>query len=246
MLFFHANQVNASNAPATPATQQSSESSSSKDSKKSFWDITTLITAKTLAIGNNAYAVYTAASVTALMTFYGGYQLWRKFIFDSQLRAMQEEFKREIARSTQDTNKHITNEIHTSETKQMQHTTDKTRELHQALIQHINTVEKNVTQHIDTSAHTINTTIKDMHKKQNELSEQLITNHQEIITRLDKKSYPPRIPFSLKHIIAGVISLVMLASACYCKSSCCDEVACSKCGLNPCTCSHMTRHHNKI
>ena len=47
--------------------------------------------------------------------------------------------------------------------------------------------------------------------------------------------------------IAGVISLVMFASACYCKGAgCCDDVACPKCGACPCVCPHAPRYRNKI
>ncbi|MDR3550003.1 MAG: hypothetical protein P4L31_01200 [Candidatus Babeliales bacterium] len=47
--------------------------------------------------------------------------------------------------------------------------------------------------------------------------------------------------------IAGVISLLMLASACVCKgASCCGSLVCPKCGASPCVCPHVSGHHNKI
>lgn len=187
---FNAGSLNASNDSQLQSAQSSSSALSSKEPKKGLMGIVSYVATSRLVENNPVVAVCTAVGSLMLFAAYGGYQLKKKFVFDAQLRAMQEELMREMARSTQDVNNHVTHEVQASENRQTQHVTAQLQVLRADVTQHIDIMENNLAHRIDSNSHAVQVAISALREQlmtyqqqNNVLHAQLVTYHSALSTQ---------------------------------------------------------------
>jgi len=189
---FYQYPLRGSDAPQAQPTQKESASASSRNDQ-GFWHTITNAMSKIALDKTGSYAPHAAAGACALATAYGGYQVWRKFIFDPQLRSMKKELEKDILAATQQNKEHVSQEIKASEARQMLHTT---KELHTTQ-DRLQSGQRDLGLHI-ASNHTENkknfsqlAQAQAEHKQHiAKLDAQCNTNHQEVMTRLNNSQRP--------------------------------------------------------